>query len=79
MDAFLATSMGEEFRRVTPSEALRHVPFQRTEGMRAALWSPHELRVESREAIPKIAAWLERRHGVAFHWNMAVRQSKAPG
>lgn len=72
MDAFLATSMGEECRRLTPAEALAHVPSLRAEGMRGALWSPHELRVESREAIPKIAAWLEERHGVMFHWNTAV-------
>jgi len=30
-----------------------------------ALWSPHEIRVEAREAIPRLAAWLESR-GVAF-------------
>lgn len=37
-----------------------------------ALHSPHELRVESREAIPLLAAWLERAHGVAFHWRCAA-------
>jgi FAD dependent oxidoreductase TIGR03364 len=37
-----------------------------------ALHSPHELRVESREAIPLLAAWLARAHGVTFHWRCAV-------
>ena len=72
MEAFLATPMGMECRRLTPVEALAHVPTLRADGMRAALWSPHELRVESREAIPKVAAWLEQRHGVSFQWNTVV-------
>jgi D-hydroxyproline dehydrogenase subunit beta len=32
----------------------------------AVLESPHERRVESRDALPRLAAWLERAHGVAF-------------
>jgi FAD dependent oxidoreductase TIGR03364 len=38
----------------------------------AALWSPHELRVESRQAIPRLAAWLQARHGVSFLWGAAA-------
>ncbi|UXS04131.1 TIGR03364 family FAD-dependent oxidoreductase [Agrobacterium tumefaciens] len=72
LDAFLETDMGSDCRRVSAAEALEHVPSIRAEGMRGALYSPHEIRVESREAIPKIAAWLEARHGVTFHWNTAV-------
>jgi FAD dependent oxidoreductase TIGR03364 len=41
-------------------------------GLIAALWSPHELRVESREAIPRLASWLEQRHGVTFLRRTAV-------
>jgi FAD dependent oxidoreductase TIGR03364 len=37
-------------------------------GVMGALSSPHELRVEARDALPRIAAWLERRHGVVFSW-----------
>lgn len=37
------------------------------------LWSPHELRVEARDAIPRIAAWLEDRHGVVFAWGVAAK------
>jgi FAD dependent oxidoreductase TIGR03364 len=72
LDAFLKTDMGADCARITPAEALEHVPSIRGEGMRAALYSPHELRVESRDAIPKIAAWLEARHGVTFMWSTAV-------
>ena len=38
--------------------ALTHVNGERTEGAAAAMYSPHELRVESRLAIPQLAAWL---------------------
>lgn len=31
-----------------------------------ALYSPHELRVDSRDAIPRLAAWLAAAHGVTF-------------
>ena len=31
-----------------------------------ALYSPHEVRVESRHAIPQLAAYLAERHGVTF-------------
>jgi FAD dependent oxidoreductase TIGR03364 len=36
------------------------------------------LRVESREAIPALARWLAREHGVTFLWETAVREADAP-
>jgi FAD dependent oxidoreductase TIGR03364 len=41
------------------------------------MWSPHELRVESRTAIPKLAAWLAERHGVVFHHGETVLEAAA--
>jgi D-hydroxyproline dehydrogenase subunit beta len=38
----------------------------------AVLESPHERRVESRDALPRLAAWLERAHGIAFMRNTAA-------
>jgi FAD dependent oxidoreductase TIGR03364 len=72
LDAFLDTPMGADCRRLTPGEARDYVPALRENGMRSALYSPHELRVESKDAIPKLAAWLEEKHGVTFHWSTAV-------
>jgi FAD dependent oxidoreductase TIGR03364 len=43
-----------------------------------ALFSPHELRVESRTAIPRLAAWLESRWGVVFRWSTAVHAATPP-
>jgi FAD dependent oxidoreductase TIGR03364 len=43
-----------------------------------ALFSPYELRVESRTAIPRLAAWLEARWGVVFRWSTAVLAATPP-
>ena len=63
-------------RRVPPSRPGRgeagRMPAVATPELLAALWSPHELRVESRDAIPRLAAWLEARHGVTFLRQTAV-------
>lgn len=73
VDAFLKTPMGEKCRLMTKAEAGDLVPSLRLDGVETVLYSPHELRVESSEALPKLAAWLEARHKVDFRWNTAVR------
>ncbi len=64
LEAFLTTGMGAGCRMLTPEEAAIDLPL--TGRVRAALRSPHELRVESRSAIPRLAAWLESEYGVTF-------------
>ncbi|RKD35465.1 FAD-dependent oxidoreductase [Rhizobium sp. WW_1] len=65
-DAFLRTPMGEKCRLMTKAEAADLVPSLRLDGVDTVLYSPHELRVESSEALPKLAAWLETQHKVEF-------------
>lgn len=77
IEAFLNTDMGCECRALTASQAREVVPAL-SEGVRAALWSPHELRVESATAIPRLAAWLQRRHGVVIHHGTAVHGVDPP-
>jgi FAD dependent oxidoreductase TIGR03364 len=72
LHAFLDTPMAEGCRMIAHGEAARIVPSLKLDKVRDILYSPHELRVESTEALPKIAAWLEARHGVTFYWNTAV-------
>lgn len=72
LEAFLETEMGEGCRLLAASEIRRDHPHLAGDGLLAALWSPHELRVESREAIPRLAAWLAARHGVEFLWGAAA-------
>ena len=66
IEAFLKTEMGEGCSLMAP-DAFR----ARCEGLggrdlMGALHSPRELRVESRTAIPALAAWLEAALGVPF-------------
>ncbi len=70
----MATDMAEECRLLSPEELRAVQPELATSGVLAALWSPHELRVESRQAIPQMATWLEERHQVRF-----LRQTAALG
>jgi FAD dependent oxidoreductase TIGR03364 len=70
--AFLETEMGEGCRLLAQGELRRDHPHLAGEGLLAALWSPHDLRVESRQAIPRLAAWLQARYGVSFLWGAAA-------
>ena len=76
-EAFAATEMGAACRLLSGRELAKY------EGLRAqdfagGLYSPHEIRVESREAIPKLARWLAERHGVTFLYQTAVRSAAPP-
>jgi FAD dependent oxidoreductase TIGR03364 len=75
--AFLQTEMGEGCRPLSAAE-FRHA----CEGLGGpdllgALYSPHELRVESRDAIPLLAAWLAET-GVTFLTETAVYAAAPP-
>ncbi|GAA4479596.1 TIGR03364 family FAD-dependent oxidoreductase [Gluconacetobacter asukensis] len=65
LEAFRQDEMGAGCTLLS-REALSAWPGLRGEAMLGALYSPHELRVESHEAIPRLARWLEERHGVTF-------------
>ena len=66
LEEFMATEMGAGCRLLTPAEALARAPEVTGPDTRAVLWSPHDLRVDSRSAIPQLAEWLSARHGVTF-------------
>jgi FAD dependent oxidoreductase TIGR03364 len=78
IDAFLDTEMGEGCRRLDAAA------FRASSGglggrqLVGGLHSPHELRVESRTAIPALAAWLEARLDVRFFWQTAVHEVRPP-
>ena len=72
MEAFLQTEMGEGCRLLGAGDLKRNHAAVAAPSALAALWSPHELRVESREAIPALATWLTERHGVTFLRETAV-------
>lgn len=78
LEAFMATEMGEGCRLLRPADALEVTPALRSGGLAGALHSPHDLRVESRDAIPRLAAWLEQAHGVVFRRQAQVRSVEPP-
>lgn len=78
IDAFLRTDMGEGCRKLTAAEAAEFVPALRRGEIFRALHSPHELRVESREAIPKLAAYLAEQLGVSFFRRTSVQDVAPP-
>lgn len=77
IEAFLATEMGEGCGLVS-AQALRDATGLGGEECVGALYSPHELRVESREAIPLLARWLAEVHGVTFMTGAAVFEASPP-
>lgn len=73
LEAFHATDMGNGCRLLTAAEArAEHGAILAGGPLQGALWSPHERRVESRIAVPKLAAWLEAQ-GVEFRRRTLVR------
>lgn len=72
LEGFLATEMGEGCALLTADEARARFPELDARTLAGALWSPHDLRVESRTAVPKLIAWLEKQ-GVTFQFSTAAR------
>ncbi|MCW3475808.1 TIGR03364 family FAD-dependent oxidoreductase [Limobrevibacterium gyesilva] len=71
LEAFAASDMGRDCRILRGDALVQAAPMLAGE-LQGALHSPHELRVESRHAVPQLAAWLAAAHGVTFLPRMAA-------
>jgi FAD dependent oxidoreductase TIGR03364 len=78
LEAFAAGEMGQNCTLLTPAAAMERLPMVRRDGLIGGLSSPHELRVEPRDAIPRLAAWLTERHGVVFRRGCHIRAVEPP-
>jgi len=78
LEAFLRTEMAEGCCLLSAAEARKRCPELATGRMQAVLESTRELRVESRSAIPRLAAWLAETHGVTFLRNTSVLEISLP-
>lgn len=78
LEAFLKTEMGEGCKLVAPAQARELFPVLQPEACAAVLWSPHDVRVESREAIPQLATYLARSLGVTLLRNTHVHAVAPP-
>ena len=78
IEAFLKTEMGEGCRLMTPDEFREAAHGLGGPDLQGTLFSPHELRVESRTAIPALSAWLKETQGVVFFNETAVFDATPP-
>lgn len=78
LDAFMSTDMAEGCSLLSPAEARHRCPQFLAPDLAAVMESTVELRVESRLAIPRLAAWLGDVHGVTFLRNTAVQAIEVP-
>lgn len=72
LEAFSAGPDGRECRMLTADETAAHQPGLAAERVVGGLYSPFELRVESRDVLPRLAAFLGERHAVEFRLGVAV-------
>jgi FAD dependent oxidoreductase TIGR03364 len=77
--AFLQTPMGVDCQFYSPDQysslgflGYANVNSLNLEDSLGLLYSPHEFRVESREAIPQLANYFENELGVDFYWETEV-------
>jgi len=75
-EAFLETEMGASCRLLTQTEIAANAPYLKD--CLGVLYSPHELRVESKTAIGKLANWLHQAHGVDFYNKTTVHSIELP-
>jgi FAD dependent oxidoreductase TIGR03364 len=78
LQAYMRTDMAEQCELLTPAQAAERHPALRTEGLQSVLYSPHELRVESRTAIAQLTRWLQQALGVDFRFGEAVLEVATP-
>ena len=76
--AFLATEMGEGCEWLGADAFGARYPQIAAPTALGALISPHELRVESPAAIPRLVEFLAREHGVAFRFGAAALSVAPP-
>ncbi|MDM0088266.1 MULTISPECIES: TIGR03364 family FAD-dependent oxidoreductase [unclassified Variovorax] len=78
LEAFLRTPMGEGCDLLDADDAQARAPALRLADAQSVLFSPHELRVESRTAIGLLTKWLAEAHGVVFRFGESVHEVDTP-
>ena len=78
IEALLATEMGEGCRLLSPKAFRDQSDGLGAANLRGVLYSPHELRVESRTAVPALTAWLNEALGVVFFNETVVFEAAPP-
>lgn len=79
MEEFVAAS--KSYRNVemlSAAATMEKTPAANPDGLLGAVWSPDEMIVESRQAVGQVAAYLQEKYGVVFHWNTAITRIEHP-
>ncbi len=64
---------------ISPADVLSRSPVARPEGLRGALYSPHEVIVDPPLTIAALPAWLTEKFGVSFNFSTAVTDIRQAG
>jgi D-hydroxyproline dehydrogenase subunit beta len=78
LEAFCATESGRGCEILSVADLSRRQPGLSCDNLCGGLFSPHEIRVESREAIPRLASWLGTEWNVTFRYGVAVHGIAPP-
>lgn len=78
LEVFKATEMGEDCVLLNADALHARFPEVRRELALGGLYSPHELRVESKEAIGTLTAWLGREMNVDFYFDHELLEINLP-
>ena len=78
LQQFMATPMAHGCALLDVAEAARRAPALALDDAQGVLYSPYEMRVESRTAIGQLTRWLAQAHGVQFRFNEAVLEVATP-
>ncbi len=76
--AALSEAAGEPVEMLDSTGITRRSSAVKREGLQAALWSARETCVDPRAVIAGLPHWLDRQHGVSFHFGTAVTAIDLP-
>ena len=78
LEEFMGTEMAEQCELLDVAESARRAPVLQLDNAQGVLYSPHEMRVESRTAIGLLSKYLADAHGVTFRYSEAVLEVATP-
>lgn len=78
LETFKQTDMGEACVLLSADATRDRFPEIRGAHVQGGLYSPHELRVESKDAIGQLTTWLSEKMGVAFFFDRELLEINLP-
>ena len=65
-------AQGENVELLRPEQVRQHTTAVKSDGLRLALWSPHEVCVDPREVVAGLSRWLASQFGVVFQFGRTI-------